>query len=67
MGAFERAAFWTREMFNDYLSYRARREGFSYERPEHLYPVEDDWSLKKFVGAFTVIVICIAAIAIISN
>jgi hypothetical protein len=67
MNAFERVAYWIRAVFNDWLSFRAARGGFSHQRLDHLYPVEDTWSLRKFLGSFLVIVICIAAIAIIEE
>lgn len=67
MSTFERAAFWGRAIFNDLLSFLAARGGFNYERPESLYPVEDNWSLWKFLGAFVVIVVCIASIAILEG
>jgi hypothetical protein len=64
--SFERAAFWVREVFNDWLSYKARREGFSHVRPKNLYPVMNTWTFSRFAGSFIVcIAVCIGAIAIV--
>lgn len=67
-GMFERAAFWVREIFNDFLSYRARKGGFTYTRPKSLYPVMNTWSLARSSAAFIVcITVCVGAIAIVEH